>query len=75
MTTNFWGAVLSRTTAILVKWDIRSPRVKALVVSLDSRNRLASDVIVVPIASVLHEAPAQVRLTPAAHGEGGITPQ
>ena len=41
----------------------------ALVVSLDSRNRLASDVIVVPISSVLREAPTHVRLKPR---EGGL---
>jgi len=34
----------------------------ALVVSPDSRNRLASDVIVVPISSVLREVPTHVRL-------------
>ncbi len=34
----------------------------ALVVSSDVRNRLATDVIVVPISSVLREAPTHVRL-------------
>ena len=34
----------------------------ALVVSPDVRNRLANDVIVVPISSVLREAPTHVRL-------------
>lgn len=34
----------------------------ALVVSPDVRNRLASDVLVVPISSVLHDAPTHVRL-------------
>jgi len=34
----------------------------AVVVSPDSRNRLASDVIVVPISSVLRQAPTHVRL-------------
>jgi mRNA interferase MazF len=34
----------------------------ALVLSPDSRNRLANDVIVVPVSSVLREAPTHVRL-------------
>ena len=42
----------------------------ALVVSPDSRNRLASDVIVVPISSVLRDAPTHVRLRAR---EGGLT--
>ena len=41
----------------------------ALVVSPDSRNRLASDVIVVPISSVLRPAPTHVRLRV---GGGGL---
>jgi mRNA-degrading endonuclease toxin of MazEF toxin-antitoxin module len=41
----------------------------ALVVSPDSRNRLASDVIVVPLSTVLREAPTHVRLR---HAEGGL---
>ncbi|MBI3770218.1 MAG: type II toxin-antitoxin system PemK/MazF family toxin [Deltaproteobacteria bacterium] len=41
----------------------------ALVVSPDSRNRLASDVIVVPISSVRHDAPTHVRLRAR---EGGL---
>lgn len=41
----------------------------ALVVSPDVRNRLANDVIVVPIASVLRQAPTHVRLRPR---EGGL---
>jgi mRNA-degrading endonuclease toxin of MazEF toxin-antitoxin module len=41
----------------------------ALVVSPDSRNRLATDVIVIPISSVLHDAPTHVRL---GAGEGGL---
>jgi mRNA-degrading endonuclease toxin of MazEF toxin-antitoxin module len=41
----------------------------ALVVSPDSRNRLASDVIVVPVSSVLREAPTHVRLRAR---EGGL---
>jgi mRNA-degrading endonuclease toxin of MazEF toxin-antitoxin module len=41
----------------------------ALVVSPDVRNRLANDVIVVPISSALREAPTHVRLR--AH-EGGL---
>ena len=43
----------------------------ALVVSPDSRNRLASDVIVVPISSVRHNAPTHVRL----RGREGGLPQ
>ena len=41
----------------------------ALVVSPDSCNRLASDVIVVPLSSVLREAPTHVRLRVR---EGGL---
>ncbi len=41
----------------------------ALVVSPDVRNRLANDVIVVPISSVLREAPTHVRLRAR---EGGL---
>ncbi len=41
----------------------------ALVLSLDVRNRLAADVIVVPISSVLREAPTHVRLRAR---EGGL---
>jgi mRNA interferase MazF len=41
----------------------------ALVVSPDVRNRLANDVIVVPISSVLRDAPTHVRLRAR---EGGL---
>jgi mRNA interferase MazF len=41
----------------------------ALVVSPDARNRLANDVIVVPLSSVLREAPTHVRLRAR---EGGL---
>ena len=41
----------------------------ALVVSLDVRNRLANDVIVVPLSATLRSAPTHVEL-PA--GEGGL---
>ena len=41
----------------------------ALVVSPDVRNRLANDVIVVPISSVLRDAPTHVRLRSR---EGGV---
>ena len=41
----------------------------ALVVSLDVRNRLANDVIVVPLTTTLRTAPTHVEL-PA--GEGGL---
>jgi len=46
-----------------------SKRRPALVISPDSRNRLASDVIVVPISSVLREAPTHVKLRAR---EGGL---
>ena len=46
-----------------------SKRRPALVVSPDIRNRLASDVIVVPVSSVLREAPTHVRLRVR---EGGL---
>jgi mRNA-degrading endonuclease toxin of MazEF toxin-antitoxin module len=42
----------------------------ALVVSPNVRNRLASDVIVVPVSSVLRESPTHVRLGVR---EGGLT--
>lgn len=41
----------------------------ALVVSPDVRNRLASDVIVVPVSSVVRDAPTHVRLRTR---EGGL---
>lgn len=41
----------------------------ALIVSMDVRNRLASDVIVVPLSTNLRPAPTHVEL-PA--GEGGL---
>jgi mRNA interferase MazF len=42
----------------------------ALVISPDVRNRLASDVIVVPVSSVLREAPTHVHLRAR---EGGLS--
>ena len=47
----------------------KGKRRPALVVSPDSRNRLATDVIVVPVSSVLREAPTHVRLRKS---EGGL---
>ena len=41
----------------------------ALVVSLDVRNRLANDVVVVPISTTLRSSPTHVELTA---GEGGL---
>ena len=41
----------------------------ALVVSLDVRNRLAHDVLVIPLSTTLREAPTHVRLEV---GEGGL---
>ena len=41
----------------------------ALIVSLDVRNRLANDVIVVPLTTTLRPAPTHVELTV---GEGGL---
>lgn len=41
----------------------------ALVVSLDIRNRLANDVMVVPLSTTLREAPTHVRIE---QGEGGL---
>ena len=41
----------------------------ALVVSLDVRNRLANDVIVVPISTTLRTSPTHVELS---KGEGGL---
>jgi len=41
----------------------------ALAVSLDVRNRLANDVIVVPISTTRHASPTHVKLS---QGEGGL---
>ncbi|MBN2060689.1 MAG: type II toxin-antitoxin system PemK/MazF family toxin [Deltaproteobacteria bacterium] len=41
----------------------------ALIVSLDIRNRLANDIIVVPITTTLRESPTHVELQ---EGEGGL---
>jgi mRNA-degrading endonuclease toxin of MazEF toxin-antitoxin module len=41
----------------------------ALVVSLDVRNRLANDVMVVPLSATLRGAPTHVRIE---QGEGGL---
>jgi len=41
----------------------------ALVVSMDVRNRLANDVIVVPLSTTLRSAPTQIELSV---GEGGL---
>ena len=41
----------------------------ALVVSLDVRNRLANDVMVVPLSTTLREAPTHVQIE---QGEGGL---
>ena len=41
----------------------------ALIVSLDVRNRLANDVVVVPISTTLHTSPTHVALP---EGEGGL---
>ena len=41
----------------------------ALVVSLDVRNRLANDVIVVPLSTTLRTSPTHVELS---EGEGGL---
>lgn len=50
----------------------RGKKRPALVVSPDVRNRLAADVIVVPISSVLRDAPTHVRLRAQ---EGGLPRQ
>ncbi len=41
----------------------------ALVVSVEARNRLASDVLVIPATTTLHPAPTHVRLN---KGAGGV---
>ena len=41
----------------------------ALVVSLDVRNRLAHDVMVIPLSATLRDAPTHVRIE---QGEGGL---
>ena len=41
----------------------------ALVVSIDVRNRLANDVMVVPLSTTLRPAPTHVQIT---EGEGGV---
>jgi mRNA interferase MazF len=47
----------------------RGKKRPALVVSSDARNRFAADVIVVPVSSVLRDAPTHVRLRAR---EGGL---
>ena len=42
----------------------------ALVVSLDIRNKLAGDIIVVPLSTMMRQAPTHVLLT---EGEGGLS--
>ena len=54
---------------VRIPGETKSKRRPALVVSPDSRNRLAHDVIVVPVSSVLREAPTHVRLR---RREGGL---
>ena len=49
-----------------VALDKRHP---ALVISLDARNRAASDLLVIPCSTVLGDAPTHVRLR---RGEGGL---
>jgi mRNA interferase MazF len=61
-----------RSEIYLVKLPGRASNGKnrpALIVSMDVRNRLASDVIVVPLSTNLRPAPTHVEL-PA--GEGGL---
>ena len=41
----------------------------ALIVSMDIRNRLANDVIVVPVSTTLRSSPTHVQI---AEGEGGL---
>ena len=41
----------------------------ALIVSTDARNRLASDVLAIPVSTVRREAPTHVRLK---SGQGGV---
>jgi len=48
----------------------KSPKARpALIVSLDVRNRLANDVIVVPISTTLRKSPTHVELS---EGGGGL---
>ena len=55
---------------VRIPGEPRAKRRPALVVSPDVRNRLAHDVIVVPLSTNLRMAPTHVRLGP---GEGGVT--
>ncbi len=50
-------------------WAWLDKRRPVLVISTDSRNERANDVIVVPCSTALREAPTHVRL---ARGEGGL---
>ena len=54
---------------VRIRDEPHGKRRPALVVSPDIRNRLASDVIVVPLSTVLRDAPTHVRLRPP---EGGV---
>jgi mRNA-degrading endonuclease toxin of MazEF toxin-antitoxin module len=49
--------------------EYRQKRRPALVVSIESRNRLANDVLVVPASTTLRPSPTHVRLK---KGQGGI---
>ena len=55
---------------VKLPWHPRDRKVRpALVVSLDIRNRLANDVMVIPLSTTLRAAPTHVRVE---QGEGGL---
>ena len=53
----------------LIYWANLDKRRPALVISVDSRNDRANDVLVIPCSTKLLESPTHVRL---ARGEGGV---
>ena len=54
---------------VVIPGEVGEKRRPALVISLDARNRLAGDVLVIPASSTLRPAPTHVRLR---KGTGGL---
>ena len=55
---------------VAIPGEPREKRRPALVVSLDARNRLADDVLVIPASTTIRLAPTHVRLR---RGTGGVS--
>jgi mRNA interferase MazF len=54
---------------VTIPGEYKQKKRPALVVSVEARNRLASDVLVVPASTILRPSPTHVRLK---KGQGGI---